>query len=191
MPHSGLAVRLLLTGWLCASKWFDASAPLRSLRQAVEARLQETERSYLDLRKKDAEETKTLEQAMRTVEQALATANQRALTAETQAAKLQKDITLLYAQLADARRQAQLAQMQAQAASAAAAAATAGQMPGVGPPLGSDPAIYADVQSAIHALDKVVKEARDGIRVLVNGASQVEAISLLLQNLGRMTEPGS
>ena len=154
----------------------------------MEARLQETERSYSDLRKKDADETKALEQAVRTVEQALATANQRALTAEAQASKLQKELTLVYSQLAEARRQAQLAQMQAQAANAAAASAAAAQMPGVGPPLGSDPAIYADVQAAMHALDKITKDARESIRLLMNGASQAEALALILQNLGRLTD---
>jgi hypothetical protein len=160
-----------------------------SLRLALEARLQEAERSYAALRAKEADETRALEQGVRSVEQALALANARALKAEAMVGKLQQELSGLYTQLTEARRQSQVAQMQAQAAAAMAATATAGQRPGVGPPLGSDPAIFADVQAAIHGLDKAVRDAREGFTLLVQSASQAEAVSVVLQNLGRLTDP--
>ena len=125
-----------------------------------------------------------LEQAVRTVEQALATANQRTLVAESQVTKLQKELSAVYSQLQEARRQTQLAQMQAQAATAAAA----GQVPGYGPPVGADPAVYQEVQSAIHGLDKLAKDAREAVRLLIGSAAQVDALSVVLQNLGRLTD---
>jgi len=151
-------------------------------------RLQETARSFEELRKKDAEETRTLEEAVKKVEQALAAANQRALNAEGQVVKLQKELALLYPQLQEARRQAQAAQMQAQAATAAA---SAGQAPTWTPPVGADPEIYREVQSAIYGFDKLAKDAREAVRTLLASVNQVEALSVVLQNLGRLTEPKS